>query len=148
MEQTDYIFAFVLKFEDSPMAAHAMVTLESGQQVRIDKTNARYGEWKKWLSRLAEKKQPAYLMVNKKNNTVEDVFYPEARMVTSTKMSPEQERLTVGMLPSPSLFYVRLNHPRFAELRNILEVAHSTMKQVYITTGDDPQEIIDARFSR
>lgn len=146
MEQTDYLFVFVLKFEDSPMVAHAMVTLEGGRQVRIDKTNVRYGEWKKWLSRLAEKKQPAYLVVNKTNNTVEDVFYPEARMVTSVKMS--QEQLNVGMLPSPSLFYVRLNHPRFDELRDILEVAHSTMKQAYITTGDDPQEIIDARFSR
>lgn len=146
MEQTEYLFDFVERFDLAQESPYSTISVKGGRQVDIDKTNAGYGEWKKWLRELAERKQPVYLLINNANNTVEDVFYPKMRAITSVEFSPKNERLIVDMLPAPCLFYVSFNSPRFAELRHVLETAHSTKTQAYVTTGDDPLEIIDARF--
>jgi hypothetical protein len=116
--------------------------LSDGETYALSGEDPRHQEWIKFLSAWREHGKPVYVEADD-SRLVEMVLAPIARRVEHVSEEPEGGFHQVVIFTSPSIHRLNRAHPRFKQMRQRLEIAAGTGKEVLITTHPNTGEILD-----
>lgn len=124
------------------------VRFGGGTAARLDPTSARDRAWAEVLESLKETRQPAYVEIDPETHYIASLLLPQALAVTAIREVPGTADLEIDMEISQARHYLRREHPRFDELREVLERARRQKQTVLVTESLDGSAIVDVRPAR
>jgi hypothetical protein len=124
------------------------VRFGDGTAARLDPTSARDRVWAEVLESLRDTRQPAYVEIDPKTRYITSLLLPQELVVTDIREIPGTVYLEIDMEISEARHYLRREHPRFDELRKILERARRKNEAVLVTESLDGSAIVDVSPAR
>jgi len=126
-----------------PSAVHLTVTFSGGRVGVVDVSAPRGRVWAEVLKSLHATGQPAYVEIEPQSGLITELLQP-VRYDVGRLLGDDKRALEVELVISHARHYLPRTHPRFVELRTMLEQAREHERAVYVTESDDHQ-IIDVR---
>ena len=119
------------------------VVLDTNSTFRIRKDNPRFEMWREYINARREADAPVYVEADADTTDAVRVLPTYRHSVRAVDPEPDEGRLRVSFLLSPSTFYLPLSHPEYVDFRKTLERAAREGTQVQVTSEPDTDEIVD-----
>lgn len=126
-----------------PRTEHLTVRFSGGRVGVVDVSAARGRAWAEVLESLHATGQPAYVEIEPQSGLITELLQP-VRYDVGRLLGDDKRALEVELVISQARHYLPRSHPRFLELRTMLEGAREQARPVYVTESDDHQ-IVDVR---
>jgi hypothetical protein len=121
------------------------VQFASGASAQLDATNREHLVWAEVLESLRETRQPAYVEIDPKTRFITSLLLPLIFHVTGIRAGPDSKDLEVELEISHARHWLRRDHPRFDEMREVLERARREKTPVLVSESLDSSAITDVR---
>jgi hypothetical protein len=126
-----------------PGSQHLTVAFSSGRIGVLDVSAPRGRVWAEVLQSLHATGQPAYVEIEPQSGLITELLQP-VRYDVGRLLGDDKRGFEVELVISQARHYLARSHPRFLELRTMLEQAREHSRPLYVTESDDHQ-IIDVR---
>jgi hypothetical protein len=120
------------------------VRFGGGANARLNPSSSRDRIWAEVLESLRDSGQPAYVEIDPDTRYITSLLLPQRFLVTSIRETPESD-LEIELEISHARHFLRGDHPRFEEMRALLESARREKTRVLVTESLDSSAIIDVR---
>jgi hypothetical protein len=121
------------------------IRFASGAVGRLNPDDPRERVWAEVLESLRESKKPAYIELNTSTGRITSLLLPRAHEVIAIRDAEKDGDLEVELHRSHAVHYLRRRHPRFEELRELLEEAIRSQRSMLVTKSLDGSAIVDIR---
>ncbi|HEX8162604.1 MAG TPA: protein-glutamine glutaminase family protein [Pyrinomonadaceae bacterium] len=121
----------------------AALRLGDGETYGIRKDDQRFEDWAAFLSHRRGLGQPVYVEADEDTRAVRMLLPPIPRRIESVGgRLAEDGRVPVNVFISPSVHHLNPGHPNFDRMREILERAADSGREVLVTTDPNNGEIL------
>jgi hypothetical protein len=123
------------------------VSFDNGAVVHLDPSDPRERIWGEVLESLRESRQPAYVELDVATGRITNLLLPQKYKVVELRQGSKGDDLQIEFDRSHALHYLRRDHPRFKELRNLLEDAAKKDRSLLVTESLETSGLVDVRFA-
>jgi hypothetical protein len=120
------------------------VRFGGGANARLNPASSRDRIWAEVLESLRDLKKPAYVEIDPDTRYIVSLLLPQSFLVTGIRETEESD-LEIELEISHAKHFLRRDHPRFREMRELLERARRAKTPVLVTELLDRTAIIDVR---
>lgn len=116
---------------------------EGEASLRLGRDNPRFGMWVEYLSSRRDAGTPVYVEADEENRVLS--VLPSYLFTVEVVEDAPGGGAFVAFLQSPAASPLRASHPRYEDLRALLEDAAAAHSTLLVTCEPDTREIVDAR---
>jgi hypothetical protein len=120
------------------------IRFASGADARLNPESPRDRTWAEVLESLRASRQPAYVEIDPETRYITSLLLPRSFVVAAIRETPQSD-LEIELEISHARHFLRRDHPRFEELRALLEYARRAKTYVLVTESLDSSAIVDVR---
>lgn len=146
MESSSYVVDFVDKFEITPAGDSDILRLRNRGEYKISKKDPMYEWYAKTIKSYKAEDKPLFVQFEPIEKRVLDIFLPSERRIQYVEDQPIDDKLKVGLLRSPSQYFLKTTRSNYEEMRKLLTESVKNQATVWVTIDMDTKEILDARL--